>query len=186
MSTQDPNPRKRAEKYQSEADERPSAQPKPAKSEAEWRDAASQAIEEAMRKGEFDNLRGKGKPLDLNKNPWTPEGSELAFDILKNNDLVPGWIGMRSDLLKELERWRARLHALAQRFNSECARADAVARAGVLARWQAQRRVLQDEVTTFNKRIADINLAQPVMSLELFKLRLDEELRRAGLTSELD
>lgn len=184
-SASSPDPRKRADEYKNEAGDRPIPHQKPARSESEWRDAVSQAIEDAMRNGAFDNLRGKGKPLDLNKNPWTPEGSELAFDLLKNNDLVPGWIGLRGELLRDVARWRGRVSELAQRFSAEFARADDAAKVRLAERWQAQRRVLSDEVATFNRRIADINLSQPVASLEILKLRLDEELRSAGLSTEL-
>lgn len=34
-----------------------------------WNDLVGQRIEEAIRQGEFDNLRGHGKPLDLRRNP---------------------------------------------------------------------------------------------------------------------
>ena len=55
-------------------------------------------IKEAMERGEFENLPGKGKPIDLSEYFETPEEVRLAHSVLKN-------AGMRSrevDLLKEI------------------------------------------------------------------------------------
>ena len=38
----------------------------------QWRDLISERIEEAMRAGHFDNLRGKGKPLNPAPEPHVP------------------------------------------------------------------------------------------------------------------
>lgn len=184
-STNPKDPRQRAKEYKQEPTEESSPQRKPPRSPAEWRDAVSQAIEDAMRQGEFDNLRGKGKPLNLNKNPYAPEGSNLAFDLLKNNDLVPGWIGSRGELLRDIEKWRARLRDLAARSMNEHTLAAPSAREQIIQRWQGQRQALQLEAESLNKRITDVNLAQPISSLEIFKLRLDEELRKAGAAEPL-
>ena len=42
-----------------------------------------------MARGEFDNLAGSGKPLDLDAYFNTPEDLRMAFSILKSNDFVP-------------------------------------------------------------------------------------------------
>ena len=39
-------------------------------------------IREAMEKGEFDNLPGKGKPLDLDAYFATPEDVRLGYSVL--------------------------------------------------------------------------------------------------------
>ena len=51
--------------------------------------AIEQKIKEAMARGEFDNLAGKGKPLDLEAYFNTPEDLRMAFSMLKSNDFVP-------------------------------------------------------------------------------------------------
>jgi len=51
--------------------------------------AIEQKIKEAMARGEFDNLSGSGKPLDLEAYFNTPEDLRLAFAMLKSNDFVP-------------------------------------------------------------------------------------------------
>ena len=60
--------------------------------------SAEAIIEEAMRRGEFDNLAGAGKPVDLSAYFDTPEEVRLAYSILKNADVLP----READLLKEI------------------------------------------------------------------------------------
>ena len=51
--------------------------------------AIEQKIREAIARGEFDNLPGSGKPLDLDAYFNTPEDLRMAYSILKSNDFVP-------------------------------------------------------------------------------------------------
>jgi len=39
------------------------------------------AIRSAIERGEFDNLKGKGKPLDLNESFDTPEDIRLSYTL---------------------------------------------------------------------------------------------------------
>jgi len=41
------------------------------------------SIKESMERGEFDNLPGKGKPIDLTEYFETPEEVRLADSVLK-------------------------------------------------------------------------------------------------------
>lgn len=55
-------------------------------------------LEEAIARGEFDNLPGKGQPLDLSAYFDTPEEVRLAYSILKNASVLP----REAELLKEI------------------------------------------------------------------------------------
>ena len=55
-------------------------------------------IKEAMERGEFDNLPGKGKPIDLTAYFDTPEDVRAAYSLLKNAGMVPREV----ELLKEI------------------------------------------------------------------------------------
>ena len=48
-----------------------------------------QQIREAMERGEFDNLSGKGKPLDLDAYFATPEDIRMGYAMLKSNEFIP-------------------------------------------------------------------------------------------------
>lgn len=48
-----------------------------------------QKLLEAVSRGEFDDLPGAGRPLDLEDDPLVPEDLRLAYRILKNAGFVP-------------------------------------------------------------------------------------------------
>lgn len=56
-------------------------------------------IKEAQERGEFDNLPGKGKPIDLTAYFDTPEDVRMAYSILKN----AGMNSREVDLLREID-----------------------------------------------------------------------------------
>jgi len=56
-------------------------------------------IREAMERGEFDNLPGAGKPMDLSAYFDTPEEVRLAHSVLKGANFLPQEV----ELLKEIE-----------------------------------------------------------------------------------
>lgn len=66
-------------------------------------------IKEAMRKGEFDDLPGKGKPLDLEGYFQSPEELRMGHSILKNAGFVPEEV----QLLKDIEAIREELKSCA-------------------------------------------------------------------------
>lgn len=69
--------------------------------------AIEQIIREGMLRGEFDNLKGKGKPLNLDDYFNTPEDVRMGFSILKSNDFVPEEV----ELLKEIAELREKIKA---------------------------------------------------------------------------
>jgi hypothetical protein len=55
-------------------------------------------IRRAIEAGEFDNLSGKGKPIDLRAYFETPEDLRMAYSILKSNNFVPEEVEMLKDI----------------------------------------------------------------------------------------
>jgi hypothetical protein len=55
-------------------------------------------IQTAQKKGEFENLSGAGKPLDLNDDRGVPEEHRLAFKILKNADCIPPEMELKKEI----------------------------------------------------------------------------------------
>ncbi|HKQ99851.1 MAG TPA: DUF1992 domain-containing protein [Pyrinomonadaceae bacterium] len=64
-------------------------------------------IRKAVAKGEFDNLPGKGKPIDLEGYFQTPEDLRICYSILKEGQFVPEEV----ETLKEIEVLREKLAA---------------------------------------------------------------------------
>jgi hypothetical protein len=145
----------------------------------QWENLINQRIEEAMRNGAFDNLRNKGKPLDTSPDPHVPPDMQMANSLLKNNDLSPAWIGDRGAMLAAIERFREKLRTVAADFVQARAEATTPQRLALLdERWAAYVESWRAEVVELNKRILTQNLKQPVSFLEIFPLRLEDELKR--------
>jgi hypothetical protein len=62
-----------------------------------WR-IAEERIKEAQRAGAFDNLPGKGKPLDIEDLSWVPEDLRIGYLVLKNAHVLPP----EAELLKDI------------------------------------------------------------------------------------
>jgi DnaJ homolog subfamily C member 28 len=200
MSEAQHNPKRRGEEYRTgqrwdEAPEesagqsagRPAEQdqveqakaPQPKRAPVEWDNLINQRIEEAMRSGAFDNLRNKGKPLDTSPDPHVPPDMQMANSLLKNNDLAPAWISDRAAMLAAIERFRQILRTVAADFAQARAEATTPQRGRQLDEmWQAYVESWRAEVVELNKRILTQNLKQPVTFLEIFPLRLEDELER--------
>lgn len=57
-----------------------------------------QRIVAAMARGDFENLPGAGRPLDLADDPLVPEEQRLVNRILKNAGFVPAEVGLRKEI----------------------------------------------------------------------------------------
>ena len=70
---------------------------------------AEQRILEAQREGAFDNLPGRGKPLELEDLSWVPEDLRIGYHVLKNAHVLPPEVELLKDihsledLLKHIE-----------------------------------------------------------------------------------
>lgn len=59
---------------------------------------ADEKIREAMARGEFDDLPGKGVPLNLEDDRHLPADIRLAYKILKNADCLPPELELRKEI----------------------------------------------------------------------------------------
>jgi len=59
---------------------------------------AERKIQEAMARGEFDNLPGKGKPLVLEDLSGVPEELRMAYKVLKNAGCLPLEVELANDV----------------------------------------------------------------------------------------
>ena len=57
-------------------------------------------IKNAQKKGDFQNLSGSGKPLDLDDDSCVAEDLRLAYKILKNADFTPPEIEIKNEIKK--------------------------------------------------------------------------------------
>ncbi|XP_049694207.2 dnaJ homolog subfamily C member 28 [Helicoverpa armigera] len=60
-------------------------------------------IQESMSKGEFENLSGKGKPLNnQNNNPYVDFTTHKLNEVLINNGFTPEWITLAKEIEQEI------------------------------------------------------------------------------------
>jgi hypothetical protein len=55
-------------------------------------------IQEAQERGEFDNLPGKGEPLELEDESRVPEDLRLSHKILKNANCLPPELELKKEI----------------------------------------------------------------------------------------
>lgn len=76
-----------------------------------------QRIREAQNKGEFDNLEGSGKPLDLAADQTVAEELRLAYKILKNADCLPAEIELKKEI-RQTEELLAGMSETAEKYRT--------------------------------------------------------------------
>jgi DnaJ homolog subfamily C member 28 len=59
---------------------------------------AEKRLREAIANGEFDNLPGKGEPVDLRENPFEDPDLRLVHRLLRNAGFAPAWIEERKEI----------------------------------------------------------------------------------------
>lgn len=60
---------------------------------------AEEKIRAALRKGEFDHLPGKGKPLPKDELAGVPDELRIGYKILKNSGFVPPEVQLKKDIV---------------------------------------------------------------------------------------
>ena len=119
-------------------------------------------IKDAIRKGQFADLPGAGKPLRLDDSAHTPEHMRMAYKILRDNDLVPDWMAQG----RELDAAREKLAADAAHVAHSTAGS---------ARLQA----LRESAKQYNRQVLSHNLKVPKGVAHKRHFNLEEELAKA-------
>jgi hypothetical protein len=101
-----------------------------------WERIAENRIREAMQQGEFDNLPGAGKPIDLDGYFKLPEHLRVAFSILKSANCVPAEV----EMLNEIAALEQRLSAASAEDQPELRRALTVRRTQLAVVFERGRR----------------------------------------------
>jgi hypothetical protein len=129
----------------------------------DWTGAvAERRIKDAMDAGQFNDLPGKGQPLDLESNPFEPAHMRVANRILKNARALPPWLQLEKDIQQEI----ALLGSRREKALAACrgARNDA-ARQRIVARFRDEHRERMD---TLNTMILHYNEISPAAARRTF------------------
>jgi DnaJ family protein C protein 28 len=120
-------------------------------------------IQQAMRDGAFDNLPGKGKPLEMVEDPYLDREWQLAYHLLKENGFAPEFVEKRQTIEMELAAARealARTWAWRARALDEGKPAD-----WIEAEWSRAKIKFEEIVAKLNGNIKTYNLGIPTPSL---------------------
>lgn len=125
-------------------------------------DLMDEIIRAAMERGDFDNLPGESKPLNLEDDAHTPAHLRLAHKVLRDNGLAPEWLAEskgidhdRDKLLAQLGRARARLRS-----------AEADQRTALRAGLAAQAAALNKRILTYNLKAPPGMPHKPLFDLD--------------------
>jgi DnaJ family protein C protein 28 len=116
-------------------------------------------IRKAMEEGAFDNLRGKGKPFNLNENPLVESEWRMAFSMLQNEGFLLPWMDKRNQIEEELTAARQAL-ARAWEWRQEKLERNQ-ASSFIEGEWAKAQARFREKITDLNKRIENYNLEVP-------------------------
>jgi hypothetical protein len=142
---------------------------------ADWGSYIDRQIRKAIEDGEFSNLPGEGKPLNLGDDAHTPEELRMAYKILKDNDLSPEWIMHGKALDAKIDDMMEQLGRAASRYQaaSQAPDATAASRGQAETAWRtAQAKLtgaaakLNGEISTYNLKIPRGAAAKPLLNLQ--------------------
>ena len=136
--------------------------------------AIESIIQNAMDRGAFDNLRGKGKPLNLRENPLVAKEWRMAFSMLEQEGFALPWMEDRKEIetrLKEALRvlrrtWEWRIAKLAEGDTSPV----------VESEWRKAQARFSETVTALNKQIDSYNAQIPADVFYRPRILLEREL----------
>jgi len=119
-------------------------------------------IRKAMQDGQFSNLPGKGKPLQMDDNPFADPEWRLAHHMLKSSGFTLPWIEKRQQITAQLEAaraalvnsWRWRLNAVTK--EQSLAEKQPVDR--IELEWKRALESFTVQIQSLNKAIQSYNL----------------------------
>lgn len=139
-------------------------------------------ISDAQDEGFFDDLPGRGKPLDLSENPYVKPDHELAYRVLQAAGFTLGWIELDKEIragLDECQRFlEDQLLWLERMLGSREGLLVADSDLREAHHWAV--RHFRERAEKLNGRIDLFNLMVPLVILQRHKVRISEELLGFG------
>ena len=111
-------------------------------------------LREAIENGEFDDLPGKGEPIDLRENPFEDPDLRTVHRLLRNAGFAPAWIEERKDIDAELAAAQTKLTRAWALFGEE-------GKAKFEAEWERSVKEFREQVVALQQRIRIYNLKAP-------------------------
>ncbi|XP_066285776.1 dnaJ homolog subfamily C member 28-like [Branchiostoma lanceolatum] len=132
-------------------------------------------IAESMANGEFDNLPGKGKPLERKKseyNPYQDTATHLINKILNDNGFKPQWVELEVEVRNRIKELRKNLDSKRATFGSEPFSLQHQ------KQWNTYLDTFREDIVALNKRIDKYNMIVPIMAKQLGHIKPDREVAK--------
>ncbi len=142
---------------------------------AHWESSIEKQIRKAMEEGAFDNLPGKGKPIDLSENPFADPDLRTVHRLLRNAGFAPSFIEERKDIDSTLARERSTLARAWSLYQQP-------AHSFGAASWTRAVNEFRERVAELNQRIRPHNLKVPSAGFQRKIIDLESEIERAQNT----
>ncbi len=144
---------------------------------------AERKIQEAREEGAFDNLPGKGQPLNLDEDFSLPFEVRMTSKVLKNANVLPEWIQIRKDIDTEKEsiaKLREKLTHENRTWSVKLASVSADSPSlRAYAHWFAKSRDLYlKHLKSLNTTILKFKLAAPSSAEPMFSYKIDIEMEK--------
>src|SRR5262249_29680635 len=133
-------------------------------------------IREAIEEGEFDDLEGKGHPIDLREDPFEDPELRTVHRLLRNAGFAPAFIEERKAIDAEVGQALKLLQRGWELFGRVRGDND--------AEWQRTKRDFIERINELNDRIRHYNLKAPSVAFHRVVVdaqKLIEQTQRASL-----
>lgn len=127
-------------------------------------------IQEAMQRGDFDNLNGKGKPLSSKNayNPYIDFTTHKLNQVLIDNGFSPEWILLEKEIKEEVSRLKRQLSEIRHIFNEALTFEER-------REWDNYVDNLRPDCDKLNKMILKYNLTVPSLHKQFMGFLVDKE-----------
>ncbi|KAJ6778286.1 hypothetical protein OIU74_002134 [Salix koriyanagi] len=136
------------------------------RSETDIINVVEQRIWHSMEEGQFENLPGKGKPLNLSTDSHADPAEDTLYRILSKNGCAPEWVELNKEITHQISEWRL---ALKKAWMSKCN--------GDYSTWIEGSEILQVQLRDINNKVFRYNLIVP-FGRQMFGLKWEKELDR--------
>ncbi|KAG8234071.1 hypothetical protein J437_LFUL013567 [Ladona fulva] len=138
-------------------------------------------IQESMAKGEFDNLTGKGKPLQQqNYNPYVDFVTHKINQVLVENGFTPEWITLQKEIAEEKA-------AILESISTDRSYYGPNPLESLEAKqWISKVKKHEKAVKQLNSKIVKFNLLVPILEKQMFLFNLEKEANKILMEGKSD
>ncbi|ESQ40263.1 hypothetical protein EUTSA_v10014552mg [Eutrema salsugineum] len=136
------------------------------RSETDIINVVEQRIWHSMEEGHFENLPGKGKPLNLHTNPHADPAEDTLYRILNKNGFAPEWVELNKEIRNKAKEWRVSLKkAWTMKFEED------------QSCWEERSDMLKTQLKEINNMVFRYNLIVP-FGRQMVGLNWEKEIDR--------